>query len=117
MVNDGIPRQSAVQPTHLTDGNDVSLLAALAAGGQPPTLVTPTLFRTETNPVSGETGLFGVINDKWIVHPIDVYQFRRTSNASVADPFYLSFLSADNTGAIDQVAIGQFRLRLNGKVY
>jgi hypothetical protein len=41
----------------------------------------------------------------------------RPRSATVGDPFYLSFLDADNSGAIDAMDLGQFRTRFNENVF
>ena len=46
--------------------------------------------------------LFGDVNGDGVVDQIDLGQVRKAFNTSITDPFYLSFLDADNSGTIDQ---------------
>jgi hypothetical protein len=41
---------------------------------------------------------------------------RKPLSAAVGDPFYLSFLNADNSGAVDQIGLGQSGSRFNYKM-
>ena len=52
-----------------------------------------------------------------MVDATDLGQFRSTFNANQSQANYLSYLDADNSGAVDAIDLGQFRSRFNVNVF